>query len=75
MIGRTAGTRRGGTNLILLLTYLIFGLYFINYPFNFLGLPAAIISTAINKWIIFVSGILMILGAINYFRIKQVYPY
>ena len=60
--------RRGGSMLFFIL-YLIFGAYFINYPFNFLKLPTAI--DPFNKWIMLVGGILIIIGAINQLRLNR----
>ena len=59
--------KKGG--IIIFLLYLILGLYFINYPFNFIKLPEFIFS--LNSWIIFIGGILMIIGAVNYFRVSK----
>ena len=60
--------KRGGSGF-LLVVYLIFGAYFINYAFNFVKLPAAI--DPINKWIIFIGGILIIFGGINLLRLNR----
>ncbi|HEB47354.1 MAG TPA: hypothetical protein ENI22_02695 [Candidatus Pacearchaeota archaeon] len=57
---------RGGSRLIVLLLYLIFGLYFLNYPLGIFTLPEAMSS--LDPWIIFVGGILILFGGINYFR-------
>lgn len=56
---------RGG-KIILFLIYVLFGLYFINYAIEFYSIPD--IVSEVNKWIIFVGGILIILGGINYLR-------
>jgi formate hydrogenlyase subunit 3/multisubunit Na+/H+ antiporter MnhD subunit len=53
--------------------YTIFGLYFLNYPLNLIKLPEAVSS--IDPWIIFVGGILIILGGINYLRAGRRYYY
>ncbi|MEK6840773.1 MAG: hypothetical protein AABX79_02355 [Nanoarchaeota archaeon] len=63
------GYRRGGGGFLFIILYLIFGAYFINYPFNFLKLPSAI--DPFNKWIILVGGILIIIGAINQLRLNR----
>jgi hypothetical protein len=52
--------RGGGLFFIL---YLLLGLYFINFGFNFIQIPA--FFTTIDKWIIFVGGILLVFGGIN----------
>lgn len=49
----------------LLILFIVFGLYLINYPFSFVKIPAAV--TGMDKWIILVSGVLLIVGAINHF--------
>ena len=51
------------------LLYLIFGLYFINSTFDFITLPDFVLN--IDKWIIFVGGILIIVGGINYIRVSK----
>ncbi len=56
-------------NLLIMLLYLILGAYFINYPFNFVSIPEYI--SKFDIWIIFAGGILMLFGAINYFRAKK----
>ena len=50
--------------------YLIFGLYFVNYPFSFVKIPA--IVSKIDPWLIFIGGIFILWGAINYFRLNRV---
>ena len=52
--------RGGGLFFIL---YLLLGLYFINFGFNFIQIPA--FFTTIDKWIIFAGGILLVFGGIN----------
>ncbi|HEB46935.1 MAG TPA: hypothetical protein ENI22_00515 [Candidatus Pacearchaeota archaeon] len=54
---------------ILLVLYIIFGLYFLNYPFNLLDLSGAFSS--FEEWIFFLGGILIIIGAINHFRLGR----
>ena len=67
------GQRRGGSFLVFFI-YLIFGAYFINYALNFIPIPSAI--DPLNKWIIFVGGILVIFGAVNHFKLSRYkYPY
>lgn len=64
----TLPTKRG-PRLIFILIYVIFGLYFVNYPFQFIKIPAPILG--FEQWIILVGGLLILLGAINYYRIKK----
>ncbi len=52
--------------LIGLVVYFIFGLYLINSAFDFISLPTFILN--LDKWIVFIGGILIIVGGINYLR-------
>lgn len=61
-----------GPNLFVFVIYLLFGIYFLNYPFQLFSIPESISSFADN-WIIFVGGLLIIFGAINYFRASRRY--
>jgi len=58
-----------GNKLWFFLIYLAFGLYFINYHFQFLQIPDSV--TKVDSWIIFVGGILVIIGGINYLRASR----
>ena len=58
-----------GPNKIFLVLNLIFGLYFLNFPFQLVKIPEVVSS--VDPWIIFVGGILIIFGAINYFRMSK----
>jgi len=60
---------RKGPNIFLIIVYLIFGVYFIDQPFQFIKLPEAISS--FEPWIIFVGRILILIGAVNYFRANR----
>jgi len=53
--------------LIGFIVYLVFGLYQLNFALNFIDLPT--FSTIVNNWILFVGGILIIIGGINYLRV------
>lgn len=55
--------RRGGKGLVFLID-LILGLYFINFGFQFITIPAFI--TSIDKWIIFLGGIFLIISGISF---------
>ena len=55
--------------IVLFLIYLLFGIYFINSAFSFIKLPDFFLK--IDKWILLVGGLLIVLGAINYFRITR----
>ncbi len=56
-------------NVFIFLGYLILGVYFINFPFNFFSIPEYV--SRFDSWIIFAGGILMLFGAINYFRLRK----
>jgi predicted membrane channel-forming protein YqfA (hemolysin III family) len=56
---------------LLLFLYIIFALYFINYPFGIIKIPENFSS--IEPWIIFVGGVLLIIGGFNYFRRRKMY--
>lgn len=56
--------------LIIFLLYFIFGLYFVNSTFNFISLPQSILN--FDKWMRLIGGILIFIGAINYFRASRV---
>ena len=62
--------RRKKVNFVILLLYLVFGLYFINFPFKFYIIPEAV--TNFDPWIIFAGGVFLLFGAVNYFRAKRV---
>ena len=44
--------------------YIIVGVYLLNYPFQIISLPGFI--DAIDRWLIFIGGILVIIGGIKY---------
>ncbi len=60
---------RRGSGIFYLLISIIFGLYFLNYPSQFVNIPESF--GVAEPWIIFLGGILIILGGINYFRLKR----
>ena len=51
--------------------YIIFALYFINYPFGIIKIPGTFSS--IEPWIIFIGGILLIVGGFSYFKKGRTY--
>jgi predicted membrane channel-forming protein YqfA (hemolysin III family) len=61
--------KRKRINVVVLLVYVLLGVYFINFPFNFIQIPKYISDA--NNWIIFLGGLLMLFGAINYFKAKR----
>jgi len=58
-----------GMKIFWVVAHLVFGAYFINVALQFLIIPQNF--GAFNKWIIFVGGILVLLGGINYWRITK----
>ena len=62
---------RRKTRIIGFLLYLIFGLFFVNYPFNFVKIPEVV--SGLNDWIIFLGGLFILFGAINYLRASRPY--
>jgi len=58
-----------GPNLFLIVLYLLLGIYFINYPFQFIKIPEAILKA--DSWIIFAGGLLLVLGSVHYFQAKR----
>jgi len=56
----------GKIKIIGFILYLFFGIYLINLSFGFISLPKFI--SGFENWIILISGILVILGGINYLR-------
>jgi predicted membrane channel-forming protein YqfA (hemolysin III family) len=61
--------KKKGWKIVLVLVYLILGLYFINYPFSFVTIPESV--SQFDSWIIFAGGIFLVFGAINYFRLSR----
>ena len=51
--------------------YLIIGIYLLNVPFGLIPMPGFI--QGINEWIVFVGGVLVVIGGINYLRTGRGY--
>jgi len=51
------------------ITYLIMAIYMLNVPFNLIPFPDLIVDA--HDWIIFIAGIFLITGGINYFRANK----
>ena len=51
--------------------YLIIGIYLLNVPFGIIPMPGFI--QGVNEWIVFVGGVLVIIGGINYLRAGRGY--
>jgi predicted membrane channel-forming protein YqfA (hemolysin III family) len=60
---------RRGSSLFFAL-YLVLGLYFLNFGIQFIP-KLTTLAPGINKWIVFFGGILLILGGINFLRLKK----
>lgn len=60
-----------GLKTIFAIISLVFAAYFINYPFNFFKVPEPVLE--FEKWIIFVGGILVLIGMVNLFRASKKY--
>jgi len=56
-------------NAVIFAIYLILGVYFINFPFQFYPIPEAV--SKFDSWIIFAGGVFMFFGAISYFQSKR----
>lgn len=54
---------------LLFLVYLLIGLYQINSAFNFVTLPS--FFNTLDKWIIFIGGLLIVWGGINHLRVNK----
>jgi hypothetical protein len=63
--------QRNSLRSLLFIVYLLFGLYLINIFVVFVSLPK--FFTSLDKGIFLISGILLILGGINYLRVSRRY--
>ena len=59
--------KKGG--IIIFSVYMLFGVYFINFAFDFITLPEFV--TNFNKWIILVGGLLILFGGVNFLRASR----
>jgi predicted membrane channel-forming protein YqfA (hemolysin III family) len=59
---------RGGA-LIFFILYVILGLYLINVAINFINIPEFLLK--IDKWILFLGGVFLIFGGINFLRVNR----
>lgn len=64
---RTSKKIRG----VIMFLYILFAVYFLNYPFKWIVTP--ILFSAIEPWIIFIGGILLIIGGFSYFKKGRMY--
>jgi hypothetical protein len=61
MVRRDDRYERGNKGIIVLvLLYIVLGIYFVNFPFSFIKIPEYI--SKFNNWIIFVGGVLLFLS-------------
>lgn len=60
--------RKGGSGFLVVI-FILFGLYLINYAIHFIVIPAAVKS--FEQWIILVGGVLLLIGAINQLRLNR----
>ena len=60
-----------GWRPLVYILYIVFGFYFINYPFNLITIPKFI--SQYDLWLILVGGVLLIFGAVNYFKAGKKY--
>jgi len=58
-----------GILFIGVITYVLMAIYLLNVPFDVIPFPDIIIRA--HKWIIFIAGLLLIVGGINYFRANK----
>ena len=65
MLGQTYPGMPKRPSAFTLILFIIFGLYFLNYPFQFVKIPVAI--AGLDKWLIFAGGIMLIIGGVNHF--------
>lgn len=68
-MGYQSYKRNTGLKTVFFVVSVIFAIFFINYPFAFFKIPETIMK--FENWIIFVGGILILLGAINYMRVTK----
>lgn len=51
-------------SFLLLLLYILFGLYLLNYSFSLISIPTFI--SQLDKWIISIGGVLLIISGITH---------
>lgn len=56
-----------------LVIYVLFGVYFINFTFNFFPIPEFLKS--IESWIRLIAGVLLVIGGINFSRVSNRHMY
>lgn len=63
--------KRQKTRALFMFLYIIFALYFLNYPFQIIKIPEGF--STIESWIIFIGGILLVVGGFSYFKKGRMY--
>ena len=68
-----SSTMIGGRRLraLFMFLYIIFAIYFLNYPFGIVKIPEKL--SLIEPWIIFIGGVLLVIGGFSYFRRGKAY--
>lgn len=61
--------RGSGFRILILLLYVVFGLYFLSYPLDLFTLPETFSN--IEPWLVFIGGLLILFGGINYFKARR----
>jgi predicted membrane channel-forming protein YqfA (hemolysin III family) len=61
-VGFPTYRRNTGLKTVFFIVALIFAVFFINYPFAFFKVPDAVMKY--ENWIVFVGGVLLLIGAI-----------
>jgi len=65
--------RRRRSGALFMFLYIIFALYFINYPLGIIKIPETFSS--IEPWVIFIGGVLLVIGGFSFFRRRRVIHY
>ena len=63
--------RNTGLKILFSIVSSIFAAYLLNFPFSFFKVPESILK--FENWIFFASGILVLVGMVNYLRASKRY--
>ena len=55
---------------LIFFVYLVFGLYFANYPLNYVEVPELI--TLYNPWIVFLGGVLILIASFKFLKAPHI---
>ena len=58
-----------GLKIFFSVVSLVFAVYLINYPFSFFKVPESVLK--FENWILFVGGVLVLIGGINFIRASK----